>query len=86
MRCFTVEIQASNRTGEIWQAVAPAETVDTAADDNAVYDNDDGAVELARDVYNNQTLADDHVRVLVWNGAAADTSTEPDAVYDGAGI
>lgn len=85
MNEYTVEIQAyggsagSAASGEvalspelsIWQAIHPAETITgTSAD------------EVAQDVAANQNVAEGTGwRVAVWEGADADTSTEPAATY-----
>ena len=72
MNEYTVEIQASNADGTIWQAMAPAETV-TA----------ENAEEAARDTAANQNIAEgDNWRVAAWEGAEADTATEPAATYN----
>lgn len=60
-RTFTVEIQAT-ADGEVWQAMHPAENVDG-----------ESAREVARFVASNQTVADGAFRVMVWDGADADT-------------
>jgi hypothetical protein len=84
MNAFTVEIQASNASGDVWQAMMPAEIVRTNEGDNDAYDTEDGAFELARDVYNNQNVAEGAgVRVCVWHGDNADTGSDPDVVYAG---
>lgn len=72
MTTYTVEIQASNADRTIWQAVAPAETVET----------DDTAAELAADTAANQNIAEgSDWRVRVWEGDGADTATEPTAEH-----
>jgi hypothetical protein len=70
MPTYTVKIEASGDR-EIWQALAPAETVE-----------DDGtAAEVAAFVAGNQTVAKSGVwRVRVWIGD--DTGVEPAAEYE----
>jgi hypothetical protein len=72
MTTYTVEIDASNTSGTIWQALAPAENV-----------TDSGTAEdVARWTAANQTLADGTGwRVRVWEGADADTGTRPAAEH-----
>lgn len=75
---YTVAIQAWSTAGRAWQALEPAET--------HVFDG--SAQELADWAAGNQTVvdkADDTVgawRVAVWDGAGADTGTEPAAVWE----
>lgn len=65
---YTVEIQASNADGTIWQALAPAETVDGA----------DSAGDAAMMVGFNQNITEgSNWRIAVWDGADADTGTTP---------
>lgn len=72
MPTFTVEIQASNDDFTIWQALHPAENVDS----------DGTPADVAADVARNQNVAEGHNwRVRVWDGADADTTTEPAAEY-----
>lgn len=76
MSNYTVEIQAGNAEGTIWQAMAPAETV-----------NDNGSAEqVALDMLTNQNVLDldnnGPWRIAVWIGADADTGTEPTYVLD----
>lgn len=72
MTAFTVQIEASNADGTIWQALAPAETVDS----------DDTAAELAAEVAANQNIAEgSNWRVRVWDGEDADTGTDPAAEH-----
>lgn len=72
MTTYTVEIQASNADRTIWQALAPAETIET----------DDTAAEVAADTAANQNLAEgSDWRVRVWEGDDADTATEPTAEH-----
>lgn len=72
MPTYTIEIQASNDDQTIWQTLAPAETIDS----------DDTAAEVAAEVAANQTIAEgSNWRVRVWEGADADTGTEPAAVH-----
>jgi hypothetical protein len=74
MSDYIVEIQASNSDGTIWQALAPAETVTT---------DDASAEEVAREVAGNQNIAEGgNWRVCVWDGADADTGTEPAYALD----
>lgn len=71
MSSYTVEIQAGNADGTIWQAVHPAENIDYLGDANAVV--------VA--VLGNQNVIDvndGNWQIAVWDGADADTSTEPD--------
>lgn len=70
MTTYTVKIEASGGNG-IWQAMAPAETIE-----------DDGtAEELASFVAGNQTVAKSGTwRVRVWVGD--DTGVEPAAEYE----
>lgn len=71
MKTFTIKIEAGNFDGTIWQALHPAETIQS---------NDDPD-EIARDVAMNQTIAEDgHWRVAVWEGE--DPYGEPDGVYE----
>lgn len=77
MPLYTVEIQAGNDDGTIWQAMEPAETV-----------MDSGSAEqVALDTIGNQTILDlteggGPWRIAVWNGANADTKTAPGFVLD----
>lgn len=72
MSTYTVQIEASDADATIWQAVSLSEDV-----------TDPGtAQDVAEAVANNQNVAYDNWRVLVWNGAAADTSTTPAYVFD----
>lgn len=73
---YTVEIQARNEEGAIWQAMQPAENV-----------TDPGpADQVALDVLANQNVLslDDGGpwRIVVWNGADADTGTDPVHILD----
>jgi antitoxin (DNA-binding transcriptional repressor) of toxin-antitoxin stability system len=75
---FTVEIQASDDNQEIWQAMAPAENV--PAED---FGDDMTRQDIAAAIGCNQNIADGrNWRVCVWEGADADTNTEPAAVYE----
>jgi hypothetical protein len=66
MTTYTVEIQASNEDGTIWQAVHPAENIETHGDETAI--------DIARRVAGTQMYSDgDRWRVMVWEGADADT-------------
>lgn len=77
MPTYTFEIQASDTTGRIWQAMAPAETVEST----------DSPDKVAADIAYNQNLAEgDNWRVRVWIGADADTYTDPDGEYDATGV
>ena len=70
---YTVEIQASNADRDIWQALAPAETVTEVGT----------AGEIAQMVALNQNVADgDNWRVCVWDGADADTGVEPAHIWE----
>ena len=75
MPTYTSVIEASNEAGDIWQAVAPAESFT---------DEETDASEVAYWIASNQTVADGSKwRVRVWLGADADTATEPAAVCYG---
>lgn len=66
---YTVQVEASNADGTIWQAVAPSETVNLTAPG---WTPQKVAEMAARD----QTEADGHNwRVRVWTGGNADTSS-----------
>ncbi|WP_018214728.1 hypothetical protein [Salinispora vitiensis] len=72
MATYTIEIQASNHDGGIWQALAPSENVES----------DDTAAEVAAEVAAHQTIADgSNWRVRVWRGSDADTGSEPDGEH-----
>lgn len=76
MSNYTIEIQAGNAEGTIWQAMQPAETV-----------NDPGTAEqVALDTLTNQNVLDlddgGPWRIAIWNGANADTNTEPAHILD----
>lgn len=75
MATYTVEIQAGNDDGTIWQAMHPAENI-----------NDNGSAEqVALDVFGNQNLLDDSDgpwRIAVWNGSDADTGLKPAYTLD----
>jgi hypothetical protein len=74
MSTYTVEIQAGG--DDIWQALAPAETVDTRE-----WGGDWTAEDVARTTADHQTLAEGtDWRVCVWIGADADIGMQPDAV------
>lgn len=77
---YTVQIEASNEAGDIWQALAPAETFDLAdwiADWGGTNWTPD---QIAQTVAKHQDVADgDNWRVRVWTGA--DTGIEPTAEY-----
>jgi hypothetical protein len=77
MTTFTVEIQARNADGTIWQAMEPAETIDTSG-----WGTDWTAEEVARTTVDHQTIAEKPYRVAVWAGTNADTSTEPSFILD----
>jgi len=76
MSGFTVEIQAGNADGTIWQAMAPAENIDRV----------ETASDVAFDVLHNQNVLDEdgvgHWRIVVWIGTDADTSCSPDYTLD----
>lgn len=75
MSTYTVQIEGS-ADGQTWQAVHPAENVS---------DFDGTAQELADWTATNQTVADGETwRVRVWDGADADTGTEPTAEHHNA--
>jgi hypothetical protein len=69
-RLYTVEFQASDDSGQVWQAMHPAETV-TAF-------NDETVGQVARFAAGNQDIAEGtNWRVAVWDGRDADTGTDP---------
>lgn len=71
MEQYTVVVEASNADGTIWQALAPAETAEG-----------DTTESVAQWTATNQTVADgDNWRVLVWDGADADTNAKPAYEY-----
>lgn len=73
---YTVEIQASTASGEVWQTVHPAETVDAPAWT---------AEDVARVTASNQTVVEgDNWRVCVWAGA--DTGADPAYVLHAADL
>lgn len=65
-RLYTVRIDASDEHGEIWQAIHPAETVEA-----------DSADEAAQWVAQNENISAQGAnrRILVWDGADADTGS-----------
>lgn len=73
MPTWTVQIEAANASGEIWQALHPAETMQEEAT----------AQEVAEMVVQNQTIVDPHDsglwRVLVWAGS--DPTGQPTYVH-----
>lgn len=72
MPTYTVQIQASGLDRDIWQTLSPAETIE----------DDLTAAELAQWVAGNQNVAKSGTwRVQVWDGADADTGTEPTAEW-----
>ena len=72
MNTYTVLIEAGNNDHTIWQAMDLPETVTT----------DDTADEFAKQTADHQNIAEgSNWRVRVWNGADADTATEPDAEH-----
>jgi hypothetical protein len=74
---FTVEIQASNTDGTIWQALAPAENVDGDTWGHT------SAAHIGQMVADHRTLGErEGWRVCVWNGADADAGTEPAYIWD----
>lgn len=75
MTTFTVEIQASNADGTIWQAVQPAETIDTSG-----WGSNWTAEDVARTTVDHQTIAEAPYRVAVWEGSRTDT--DPSFVLD----
>lgn len=80
MHIYTVEIEAGNDDGTIWQAVHPAETVDTATWTRTGAEWEPSAV--AEEVAAHQTVAEaGRFRVRVWPGADADTGSEPAATF-----
>lgn len=63
MAAYTIEIQAGNEDGTIWQALHPAENTEG-----------DSAETVAVDVALHQTIAEgESWRVCVWEGFDADT-------------
>ncbi|MCX5070896.1 hypothetical protein OOJ91_34170 [Micromonospora lupini] len=75
MATFTVQIEAGNADGSIWQALHPAETVESDEDDTT-------AAQFAAAVAADQNLAEgSNWRVRVWTGPDADTGTEPAAEH-----
>lgn len=78
MSVFTVEIQASNDAREIWQALAPAENIHTAA-----WGQGWTAKDVAVTTADHQDVAEgDNWRVCVWEGPDADTATEPAFIWE----
>lgn len=76
MNHYTVQIEAGNAEGTVWQALQPAENI-----------SDPGpADQVALDVLTNQNVLalDDNGpwRIVVWNGDDADTSAEPAHILD----
>lgn len=72
MPTYTIQTEAGNDDGTIWQAVHPSEHVWS----------DGTAQDLADEVADNQTVADgDRWRVLIWDGADADTNSAPTAIH-----
>lgn len=73
---FTVQIEAGNEDGAVWQAMHPAENVNGPGP----------AAQVAFDVLANQNVLslDDGGpwRIVVWSGVDADTSSEPVHVLD----
>lgn len=72
---WTIRIEASDGSG-IWQAVGDGTEI--------VTDWDGTAAELATHLFGHQNVAEfhsenSHVRVRVWHGGDADTSTAPAA-------
>jgi len=77
---YTVKIEASNEDGTIWQALEPAENIETTQ-----WGPTWTAEDVARATADNQTVAEgDRWRVLVWEGADADEDSEPAYVLDAA--
>ena len=72
MSTYTVQIEAGNLDGTVWQAYGPSETIDDAGT----------AEDVAEWAANNQNVAYDNWRVLVWAGADADTSSPPALTLD----
>lgn len=73
MSDYTVQIQASNAAGDIWQPMRPAETI---------RDVTDSPEKLARDVAATEIASDDgNWRIVVWSGADADITVAPVHVY-----
>lgn len=75
---YTVVVEASNEDGTIWQALEPAENIDTAAWGDKPWTAEEVAAVTASD----QNIADgENWRVRVWEGQDADTGTEPAAEH-----
>jgi hypothetical protein len=70
---YTVQVEVSNADGTIWLALEPSENVEVLG---SAYD----AAVLCAD-NQNITAEGDNWRVLVWDFANADTSTEPAEIY-----
>ncbi len=75
MKTYTMRIEARSADDSFWYEVSPTGTV---TDDHPTFDTAQG---VADHIAVNQTPADGgQLRVLVWDGVAADTSREPAAV------
>lgn len=76
MAAYTVEIQAGNEEGTIWQAMRRAEEASCTGT----------AEDVALETLSNQNVLelDDNSpwRIAVWNGHDADTGREPDYMLD----
>lgn len=74
MAAYTVEIQAGNDEGTVWQAMEPAETVEESCD----------AEDVAHIAAGNQNVIDPDGgpwRIVVWSGDTTDS--EPAHILDG---
>jgi hypothetical protein len=78
MTTYTIEIQAGD-DNRGWQAMEPAETVETGTDD---WPGQWTAAEVAQAIADNQDVAEAPYRVAVWAEVDADTGTEPTFVLD----
>jgi hypothetical protein len=72
MPTYTVQIEASNADATVWQAISLSEDVQDLGT----------AQDVAEAVATEQNVAYDNWRVLVWEGAGADTSSVPAYTFD----
>jgi hypothetical protein len=73
MTAYTVQLEVSgDHNATVWQAAGPSETVDDPGT----------ARDVAEWAANNQNVAYHHWRIVVWEGADADTSSPPACVFD----
>lgn len=77
MTTFTVEVQASNTDGTAWQALEPAEFVDTSG-----WGANWTAEQVAQTTAEHQTIAEKPYRIAVWEGRNVDAAAEPSYVLD----